>query len=149
MVECSTRDWEAAGSSLTGVTALCPWTRHIDPRLVLVQPRKTRPYITVRLLMGFKESNQTKRICNSCNLIPIPAVLKLTLYCFLLHLSQQFFIYVGPLFLGWTSTKQGSRCLAQGHNTMTPVRVELTTPQSRDKHSTTKSLRSQLFIVKS
>ena len=27
--------------------------------LVLVQPRKTRPYITERLLMGRKESNQT------------------------------------------------------------------------------------------
>ena len=30
------------------------------PSLVLVQPRKTRPYITERLLMGCKESNQTK-----------------------------------------------------------------------------------------
>ena len=28
------------------------------PSLVLVQPRKTRPYITERLLMGCKESNQ-------------------------------------------------------------------------------------------
>ena len=28
--------------------------------LVLVQPRRTRPYITERLLMGRKESNQTK-----------------------------------------------------------------------------------------
>ena len=35
--------------------------RHIYPRLVLVQPRKTRPYITERLLMGRKESNQTKQ----------------------------------------------------------------------------------------
>ena len=31
------------------------------PSLVLVQPRKTRPYITERLLMGRKESNQTKK----------------------------------------------------------------------------------------
>ena len=30
------------------------------PSLVLVQPRKTCPYITERLLMGRKESNQTK-----------------------------------------------------------------------------------------
>ena len=30
--------------------------------LVLVQPRKTRPIITERLLMGRKESNQTKKI---------------------------------------------------------------------------------------
>ena len=58
-VECLTQDRKAAGSSLTGVTALCPWARHINPSLVLVQPRKTRPYITERLLMGRKESNQT------------------------------------------------------------------------------------------
>ena len=51
----------AASSSLTGVTALCPRARHINPSLVLVQPRKTRPYITERLLMGRKESNQTKQ----------------------------------------------------------------------------------------
>ena len=31
------------------------------PSLVLVQPRKTRPFITERLLMGRKESNQTKQ----------------------------------------------------------------------------------------
>ena len=31
-----------------------------NPSLVLVQPRKTRPYITEILLMGRKESNQTK-----------------------------------------------------------------------------------------
>ena len=36
-----------------------PWARHIYPSLVLVLPRKNRPYITERLLMGRKESNQT------------------------------------------------------------------------------------------
>ena len=61
LVECLTRDREAAGLSLTGVTALCPWARHINPSLVLVQPRKARPYITERLLMGHKESNKTKQ----------------------------------------------------------------------------------------
>ena len=34
-------------------------SKNINPSLVLVQPRKTRPFITVRLLMGRKESNQT------------------------------------------------------------------------------------------
>ena len=34
-------------------------SKNINPRLVLVQPRKTRPFITERLLMGRKESNQT------------------------------------------------------------------------------------------
>ena len=62
MVECLTRDRRAAGSSLTGVTAL--WSLSIDiyPSLVLVQPRKTRPFITERLLMGRKESNQTNKL---------------------------------------------------------------------------------------
>ena len=32
-----------------------------NPSLVLVQPRKTPPYITERLLMGRKESNQTNK----------------------------------------------------------------------------------------
>ena len=35
-------------------------SKNINPSLVLVQPRKTRPYLTERLLMGSKESNQTK-----------------------------------------------------------------------------------------
>ena len=49
-----------------GVTALCPWARHISLSLVLVQHRKTHPYITERLLMGCKESiKQTKSIPTS------------------------------------------------------------------------------------
>ena len=36
-------------------------TKNINPSLVLVQPRKTRPFITERLLMGRKESNQTNK----------------------------------------------------------------------------------------
>ena len=31
------------------------------PSLVLVQPKKTRPCLTERLLMGRKESNQTNK----------------------------------------------------------------------------------------
>ena len=61
VVKCLTRDQGAAGSSLTGVNVLCPWERHINPSLVLVQPRKTHPCITGSLLMGHKESNQTKQ----------------------------------------------------------------------------------------
>ena len=34
--------------------------RAYNPSLVLVQPRKTRPYITERVLMG-RESNQTNK----------------------------------------------------------------------------------------
>ena len=36
VVECLTRDRGAVGSSLTGVTVLCPRVRHIYPCLVLV-----------------------------------------------------------------------------------------------------------------
>ena len=36
-------------------------SKNINPRLILVQPRKTRPYITERLLMGCKELNQTNK----------------------------------------------------------------------------------------
>ena len=36
-------------------------TMHINPSLVLVQPRKTRPFITERLLMGRKKTNQTNK----------------------------------------------------------------------------------------
>ena len=42
--------------------------KNINPSLVLVQPRKSRPYITERLLMGRKESNkkQTNKILILC-----------------------------------------------------------------------------------
>ena len=36
-------------------------SKNINPSLVLVQPRKTRPYITERLLIGRKESNQINK----------------------------------------------------------------------------------------
>ena len=62
MVECLTWDQKAAGTSLNHVTVLCPWATHINPSLALVQPRKTRLYITDRLLMGRKEKIQTNKI---------------------------------------------------------------------------------------
>ena len=34
-------------------------SKNINPSLILVQPRKTRPFITERLLMGRKELDQT------------------------------------------------------------------------------------------
>ena len=36
-------------------------SKNINPSLVLVQPRKTCPFMTERLLMGHKESNQTNK----------------------------------------------------------------------------------------
>ena len=55
------------------VVSLSKMSKNINPSLVLVQPRKTRPFITERLLMGRKESNQTNKdasfwFCNSLNL---------------------------------------------------------------------------------
>ena len=38
------------------------FSKNIYPSLVLVQPRKTSPFITERLLMRRKESNQTNKI---------------------------------------------------------------------------------------
>ena len=56
VVECLTRDRGAAGSSLSGVTALWSLSKTHFSSLVLVQPRKNCPCLTKRLLMGRKES---------------------------------------------------------------------------------------------
>ena len=45
MAECLTENRGVVGLSLTRVTVLCPSARHINPSLVLVKLRKTRPYI--------------------------------------------------------------------------------------------------------
>ena len=55
--------------------------KNMNPSLVLVQPRKTRPYITERLLMGRRESNQAKKtleklvnfnqVCNNSRIINV------------------------------------------------------------------------------
>ena len=61
VVECLTRDPGAAGWSLTGVPALWSLSKiHLSLLIVLVQPRKTSPCITERLLMGRKKSNKQK-----------------------------------------------------------------------------------------
>ena len=67
VVECLTRDRGAAGLSLTSVTALSSLSKTHYPSLVLVQPRKTFPCLTERLLMGCKESNQTKTSYNQAS----------------------------------------------------------------------------------
>ena len=36
-------------------------SKNINPSIVLVQPRMTRPFITEKLLMGRIESNQTNK----------------------------------------------------------------------------------------
>ena len=44
-----------------------PLSKNINPSLVLVQPRKTRPFLTERLLMGRKES---LRQTNKATVVP-------------------------------------------------------------------------------
>ena len=51
----------------------------------------------------------------------------------------------GRVFLGWTSTKLGLMCLAQGHKAVTLVRFEPAVLRYRVKHSTTEPLRSLHF----
>ena len=52
VVECLTLDLGVEGLSLTGATELSPWARHINLCLVIVQPRKTHPDLTEKLLTG-------------------------------------------------------------------------------------------------
>ena len=59
LVECLTGDRASVDWSLTCITVLWSSARHINPSLVLVQPWKILSYITEKLLMGGKESNQT------------------------------------------------------------------------------------------
>ena len=61
VVECLTRDRRAAGLSPQRRHCVVSLSKNINPSLILVQPRKTRPFITERLLMGRKESNQTNK----------------------------------------------------------------------------------------
>ena len=60
VVECLTRDPRGNGFEPHLRHCVVSLSKNINPSLVLVQPRKTRPYITERLLMGRKESNQIK-----------------------------------------------------------------------------------------
>ena len=54
----------------------------------------------------------------------------------------------GWVFLGWTCTKQGSMCLAQRHNTLTPVRLKPVASRSPVKHSITEPLCSLTFYLR-
>ena len=42
--------------------------------------------------------------------------------------SQHFLVMSGWVFLGLTNIKQKIMCLTQGHNAVTPVRLESATP---------------------
>ena len=59
-----------------------------------------------------------------------------------LRLINNLSVIKGWDFLGRTNTKLGLMCLAIGHNTVTPVRLDHAAPRSQVKHSTTEPLRS-------
>ena len=59
MVECLTQDRGFEPHRRHCVVSL---SKNIYPSLALVQPRKTRPCLTERLLMEHKESNLTKPV---------------------------------------------------------------------------------------
>ena len=65
VVECLTRDRRAAGSSLTGVTALWSLSKTHLSELSTGSTQEDSSRITERLLSGRKESNQT----NYCKII--------------------------------------------------------------------------------
>ena len=67
------------GGSRRGFRGLSPPTHtHSHRFLVLVQPRKTRPCLTERLLMGRKESNiQTKKNTHRSQFFKYPIKMKL------------------------------------------------------------------------
>ena len=52
--------WRGSGFEPHRLHCVVSLSKTINPSLVLVQPRKTHPFITERLLIGGKESNQTK-----------------------------------------------------------------------------------------
>ena len=53
------------GFEIHGRHCVVSLSKNINPSLVLVQPRKTRPFIAERLLMGRKESNQANKSCSN------------------------------------------------------------------------------------
>ena len=69
-------DWRPRGRGFEPYRCHCvvSLSKNINPSLVLVQPRKNRPYITERLLMERKESNQTNKNLKSMVIRPECAI---------------------------------------------------------------------------
>ena len=102
-------------------------------------------YIQTNLVINQLLANTNdNRIWTKNNTFPSPSIL-FVWFDFYVSVSN-FSGMLGWVFLGWTSTKQGSMCLAQGHNATTPVRLKLSTDWSRVKHSTTEPLHSHKTI---
>ena len=59
-------------------------------------------------------------------------------------LDIEYSVVTSDVIKSYDCTKQGLMCLSQGHSAVTPLRLKPAIPQSRDKLSSTDSLR---FIV--
>ena len=105
---------------------------------------QSKPIVKPKILQQFRqfEYRQLDMQYTSYSGIYSLVVLFCLIWFFTSH--QQSFSYI-DVFLGWTSTKLGLMCLAQGHNVVTPVRLKPTALQSWVKHSTTEPLRSWFF----
>ena len=90
--------------------------------LVLVQPRKTCPYITERLSMGRKESNQTNKQTN-LNVVCLALIVsrQLTL-CFLGNFS--FFFRLLTFFSILTYSKNSFRNTVRVSNSLDPDQAQ-------------------------
>ena len=66
-------------------------SKNINPSLVLAQPRKTRPFLPERLLMGCKASNQTniEATYAMVDLILIWQILDVLMRCMLLIIINE------------------------------------------------------------
>ena len=73
-------------------------SKNINPSLVLVQPRNTRPFITDRLMMGRKESNQTNKngFMTKCSRAVHPLVIFLSV-----SLPSVMYVYCSPVVTCW------------------------------------------------
>ena len=81
-------------------------------------------YVSIYFLSMFVDSINIFLCHLSCVLtIRKCEVMFVCLFVLILYMSR-------PVFLGWTSTKWRIKCLAQGHNTVPPLRLEPVTPRS-------------------
>ena len=66
---------------LTGVTALCPWARHINPRLVLVQPRHKWKMVDCEVKNQMKQTDKSMIIGITEQIIQNLSIRQATLSC--------------------------------------------------------------------
>ena len=107
--------------------------------------REVKALVRLRLYAGSSEPSQLANAMSTEISSPGPIVLQIWFLfvwfdCFrpINNLTGM----SGQSFLGLISTKLGLMCLAQGHNALTPVRLEAAALLSGVKHSTTEPLHS-------